>query len=173
MARKITQFVEGQKVVCINSEGTEGRLTYGKVYQFESADKPWKESDVEIVYFGRWAANRFTAYEEPKEPVDNTKKPHIHAQMIIAWANGESIEFSEKGKEYWNAADFPSWNVALDYRIKKEPAYPKTTLTGEVLVGMFYDCQDDVKDSHVHVANEAIKHFIVSGDMDKYIESLK
>ena len=167
----MAKFSVGQKVVCIDDKDWHGTLSNGKIYEVEDVDRPLKLIKLRnIPLFMR--SNRFKLYEEKEEIMSNTKKPHIHAEMIKAWEDGEAIEFSGKGKEYWNAADFPSWSVALDYRIKKEPTYPKTSMHHK-------DIREIYNNSIVHgdaitaIANEAIKHFITSGDMDKYLESLK
>lgn len=48
------------------------------------------------------------------------RKPHKHADLIKAWADGKNIEY----KDYegnWVDASCPSWNPACEYRIKPEP----------------------------------------------------
>jgi len=43
--------------------------------------------------------------------------PHIHKDIIIAWANGAEIEyFSNQGK--WVACPKPIWHAECTYRIK-------------------------------------------------------
>ena len=42
--------------------------------------------------------------------------PHKHRDVIIAWANGEEIEYKHRGE--WVSAEFPSWCNDSEYRIK-------------------------------------------------------
>jgi len=47
------------------------------------------------------------------------KTPHVHAEAIRGWANGEAIEtFYE---EEWIVVQSPSWIEHIKYRIKPEP----------------------------------------------------
>lgn len=53
-------------------------------------------------------------------------KPHKHKDLIIAWANGATIEckkyyknhFSIELSEFWEVTHNPSWNEHTEYRIK-------------------------------------------------------
>jgi len=54
--------------------------------------------------------------------------PHKHAEIIKAWADGAKIEvlineYSPSGDcgNSWKPAETPTWNIALQYRIKPEP----------------------------------------------------
>jgi hypothetical protein len=47
-----------------------------------------------------------------------TKTPHIHAEIIIAWAKGETVQYFDGG--LWVDIKTPSWNDSSKYRIKKE-----------------------------------------------------
>lgn len=45
-------------------------------------------------------------------------KPHIHCEMIKAWADGAEIEvYSRDG---WEVVEMPSWFLDAEYRIKPE-----------------------------------------------------
>jgi hypothetical protein len=47
------------------------------------------------------------------------KKPHKHRDLIIAWANGEAIQY--KPCEEWIDVEWnPAWDVDTEYRIKHE-----------------------------------------------------
>lgn len=52
-------------------------------------------------------------------------KPHLHAEVIKAWADGAEIEYRHGDGNYWreliNVA--PSWGEAIQYRVK-----PKTVV---------------------------------------------
>lgn len=51
----------------------------------------------------------------------NTKynKPHKHAEVIKAWADGAEIEYSADG-DYWGSISDPSWIPEFEYRVKPE-----------------------------------------------------
>lgn len=49
---------------------------------------------------------------------------HIHADLIIAWANGAEIQFYDSKDERWEDCKTIIWNIETKYRIKPEP--PKT-----------------------------------------------
>jgi hypothetical protein len=170
----MAKFSAGQKVVCIDASHAWSELIVGEAYEVVRKGSYYEDNGYVSVsgVDSSWDEERFELYEDKTETMNNTKKPHIHAQMIIAWASGEAIEFSEKGKEYWNAVDFPSWSVALDYRIKLEPTYPKTSMHHKN-IREIYNNSIVHGDAITAIANEAIKHFITSGDMNKYLESLK
>jgi hypothetical protein len=49
------------------------------------------------------------------------KKPHVHAEVIKAWADGAEIEFRQEECHMWKKVDYPTWNVHNQYRVKPEP----------------------------------------------------
>lgn len=51
-------------------------------------------------------------------------KPHKHAELIKAWADGAKIQFKYPMTSDWvNVAD-PTWDERLEYRIKPEEKKP-------------------------------------------------
>ncbi len=51
-------------------------------------------------------------------------KPHKHAELIKAWADGAIIESRIKGLNgwsYWTLDEYPCWRPDNEYRIKSEP----------------------------------------------------
>ena len=52
-------------------------------------------------------------------------KPHKHAELIKAWADGAEIEWvyatKDDGEKLWVVVDNPAWNESHEYRIKPEP----------------------------------------------------
>ena len=53
--------------------------------------------------------------------IDMTKtKPHKHAEVIKAWADGATIQASN-GIFEWEDIPNPTWQLNLEYRIKHEP----------------------------------------------------
>ncbi len=47
------------------------------------------------------------------------KKPHVHAELIKAWADGAIIQIPFTTG--WEDCDRPCWHPASEYRIKPEP----------------------------------------------------
>lgn len=57
------------------------------------------------------------------------KRPHVHAELIKAWADGEKIQFKcpsptafSKSSGEWIDTDVPEWLEYCEYRIKPEPS---------------------------------------------------
>jgi hypothetical protein len=48
-------------------------------------------------------------------------KPHKHADLIKAWADGAEIEFRWDCLDDWRRLTTPRWDQDGDYRIKPEP----------------------------------------------------
>ena len=65
-------------------------------------------------------------------------KPHKHAELIKAWADGAEIEFySEAFEEWQNPGKSPEWSEDYQYRIK--PATITVTIPKPVLVALQSD----------------------------------
>lgn len=58
----------------------------------------------------------------------NEKKPHKHATLIKAWADGERIEFLDN-EENWCYVKTPGWYEHYHYRI--QPAKPREIWVNE------------------------------------------
>ena len=63
---------------------------------------------------------KYTLFKEPE--MNQTKKPHVHAECIKAWADGATIEFRCGGEYEWRdlKTTCPSWSEGFQYRIKPE-----------------------------------------------------
>lgn len=49
-------------------------------------------------------------------------QPHKHKDVIIAWANGEQIEYRNPLISMeWEPVDFPAWGDKVEYRVKPQP----------------------------------------------------
>ena len=51
------------------------------------------------------------------------KKPHVHAELIKAWADGATVQVLWLGK--WEDCILPGWAISSKYRIKPEPIKTK------------------------------------------------
>jgi hypothetical protein len=74
-------------------------------------------------------------------PESKQKRPHKHAELIKAWADGAVIQGLSLAGEWLNCPpNNPSWSTSCDYRIKPVPkpdvvlyAYLETVLLRPVL----------------------------------------
>ena len=63
-------------------------------------------------------------------------KPHIHAAVIHAFADGAKLQVRLCGAEHWQETRFPDFADECEYRIKPElaaPKWPQTTMTQDDL----------------------------------------
>ena len=49
------------------------------------------------------------------------KVPHVHAEVIKAWADGAKIQIRHRVNETWVDCPEPSFSVDFKYRVKPEP----------------------------------------------------
>ena len=73
----------------------------------------------------------FDAYESGSKLT-----PHIHAEIIHAWADGESIQWFHSSHHTWLDVSTPSWQSGHVYRIKvntEDAVKEITELTGKLL----------------------------------------
>lgn len=88
-------------------------------------------------------------------------KPHRHATLIHAWADGAEIEWYDDQDGVWEYESNPSWDEDAEYRIKPEKEYPKSTLTDIELDRILDDCAGAVYlDKCRAIADEAVKRYI-------------
>ena len=68
-------------------------------------------------------------------------KPHKHAELIKAWADGAEIEYWESSRQGWTYTARPSWETDIDYRISSriKPATITVTIPKPVLVNLESD----------------------------------
>lgn len=97
---------------------------------------------------------------------------HKHCEVIKAWAEGSKIQYSDNGQEWWDA-EHPSWVVSYKYRVKPKEC-PKSTLAYEQLCAIVnkvaVESSNEGSATRIarEAANQAITHFIESGEMTKY-----
>jgi hypothetical protein len=112
-------------------------------------------------------------------------KPHKHAEIIKAWADGSEIEYQVlDGQKWWPVpVDAHDWRSGAKYRIKPEPPkYPQTTLKDHEFHKLWMENSKDVIWSSAistAIANAAIARAIEDGDVvpasihDRAIRALK
>lgn len=90
-------------------------------------------------------------------------KPHKHAEMIKAWAEGHDIEVKLGNGWLRLTGDSPHWD-RLEYRIKPEKVYPVTLMGSSDLELAYRSTIGDIEVLRA-VANAAIRHAIDSGQV--------
>lgn len=78
----------------------------GKKFKFDGTIGWWWNFDEPV--------GRYTLVEVPVEP----NKKRKHADVIIAWANGEDVQVREHGNLHWTYTSTPQWNETSEYRVK-------------------------------------------------------
>lgn len=111
------------------------------------------------------------------------KKPHRHAELIKAYADGAQIQMRGNipfqgaalyGQE-WTDVEHPDWTAA-EYRIAPEPEFPKSTLDyGDLCLIVNQAAKlpgnEGIQTKVARLAADyAIAVFIQSGEMRKYVE---
>jgi hypothetical protein len=66
---------------------------------------------------------------KPQKP-----KPHKHAAVIKAWADGAKVQVKERSGK-WVDVDVPGWTTSLEYRVK-----PTTKCSGGYRRYVLKDC---------------------------------
>ena len=138
--------------------------------------KPECDSSVTNACIGKnWAYFKEapqTTGEKAMSNTKDTKKSHRWAEVIKAWADGAEIEFRHHGDK-WNVDMSPTWEDHIEYRVKPEKVFPTTTLGYSDLYTIYQQNDIGIEDSCKDVADAAIKRFIESGEMAKWIEANK
>lgn len=94
------------------------------------------------------------------------KKPQKHAEIIKAWADGETVEYLNCNTGRWVEVSSVSfrWDIDDQYRIKPKPEYPKTLMDYDTMMNV-WERYHAVGDGLLSIANAAIRHAIDSGQV--------
>ena len=76
-------------------------------------------NDSGVDYF--YESNLFELVTEKENTVTTEKKPHKHRDLIIAWANGATIQARIDKYDDWEDVYETYWYEDWEYRIKPEP----------------------------------------------------
>lgn len=74
--------------------------------------------------------------------------PHVHAEIIKAWADGKPIEWRRKSSPVWEmlSSDRPGWYSENEYRVKPEEVVSYTVVFSNGVAGTHYrPSMDDAK----------------------------
>lgn len=114
----MSKFKVGDRVMC--KKGTPGDHNYPKKgTEYTVIETDDNEIRLDAIPYHWWGDFRFEL--APKETVEEPStlaNRHIHADLIIAWANGASIQMELYD---WTDIDAPTWQKNIQYRIKPEP----------------------------------------------------
>ncbi len=77
--------------------------TQGKKFMFNGSVMSWNFD------------NKPDEYKLVEEPVSKKRK---HADVIIAWANGEDVQVRQSWKSDWASTSTPQFNDSHEYRVK-------------------------------------------------------
>lgn len=86
----------------------------------------------------------------------NERKPHVHAGVIKAWADGAEVQWWNSNEDKWEDTNLSLFSVRNKYRIKPQPKpQPKTwyqvvyrDMDGDVLI-----------DRDLYTEEEARRHY--------------
>lgn len=85
-------------------------------------------------------------------------KPHKHAAVIKAWADGATIEYRCTLSPTWGVIDEPAFQKDVEYRVKPEKVRVTTKMTEQEFY-MALTCGVE------YVANSALRHAIDAGQV--------
>lgn len=70
--------------------------------------------------------------------MNEERKPHKHAELIKAWADGATIQYQEMLGKWFDCIGNPEWWCETKYRIKPEPRPDIVRLTEIRVDGWLY-----------------------------------
>lgn len=93
-------------------------------------------------------------------------KPHKHAEVIKAWADGVEIEYRDPPDEQWSDAPCPNWYTSLEYRVKPQPKKYKVDvwLTFKKKDGVFITSWSREPPSYI-IPDEIVIHHTLEGEL--------
>ena len=67
--------------------------------------------------------------------------PHTHRDVIIAWANGETIQIKGKNGEWFDCTSAPAWLSNSNYRIKPKDIIKYMYISSSMHTTPAKDCE--------------------------------
>jgi len=95
-------------------------------------------------------------------------KPHKHAEVIKAWADGMEIEYNYGDGWHPAPALNPAWYLTTEYRVKQKPrlSYQAQVMLDNLLAwqaARFTICKESVDSQNaVYKAREVLENYIMS-----------
>lgn len=91
-------------------------------------------------------------------------KPHKHAEVIKAWADGAEIEWrTNAARAWWPIGVVPRFHEEWQYRIKPEPTSSMTGGEAYRVFSNFYDAHKagtEYSGAFKAVADEAVRRYV-------------
>lgn len=111
-----SQFKVGDAVRCINNVCVESPIVLGGVYIVSDVSKMSMYGEIAL------EGEKYSYNESRFELVnkESMKKPHKHAAIIKAWADGATIQSCNIACEWFDTPE-PMWCESIKYRVKPEP----------------------------------------------------
>lgn len=125
----MSKFKVGDMVVVVNEGKTgewasEGAVGYVTECGTDDCAVEFIHGKFKTQHGNTWfiAHDSLELLKEDIEVKKQKKQPHVHAELIKAWADGAEIEFYSKDINEWHEAfdNDPSWTPTTQYRIKPE-----------------------------------------------------
>lgn len=85
--------------------------------------------------------------------------PHVHAEVIKAWADGKPIEWRENPSEDWQLIKDPSFVEDFEYRVKPEEIVDYTIVSVKGLLGSVFTS-----------TISELKHYYTSNNYQGYLK---
>lgn len=89
---------------------------------------------------------------------DNKPVPHVHAELIKAWADGAEIQSRVAAHFEWADTKEPSWGRFIQYRIKPAPkvkkylvAYREEENISARISGHYHSSVEEFKSKHSNI----------------------
>jgi hypothetical protein len=89
------------------------------------------------------------------------KKPHKHAELIKAWAEGAQIQIFNEIQDKWEDTNPPWWITSCTYRVKPEPKPDVVKLGYAFKEGNWLSVNIEIK-----TKKDANVEFIFDGETD-------
>jgi len=70
--------------------------------------------------------------------MNETYTPHVHAEVIKAWADGKPIEWREEPLQRWRLIESPGFIKDYEYRIKPEEVVDYTVVLPDGRPGVVF-----------------------------------
>lgn len=88
-------------------------------------------------------------------------KPHKYAGVVKAWADGAATQYFSPPMNMWMDAKNPSFDESLQWRIKPERVYPKSSLTEDECGDLFANHPSEYASAAAkYVADKAVERHI-------------
>ena len=113
----MSEFKKGDTVKCVNDG--QASLTHGRTYKINSVSRQWGSTYLKV----RNDAGFRIGYDSKRfEKVSKyPNPPHMHTEVIKAWADGAQIQFRNSPELRWrDCPNPPAFSEFAEYRIKPE-----------------------------------------------------